>query len=107
MSRNGSVIIQILFEENLPYFMLIEANALKHWMDHFYGYGSWRAKIWFVSHEEGGGDLPEDIVISGGVVSLRAERAPSGKGRTYTIFATATDIAGNATTLTATCSAPK
>ena len=55
----------------------------------------------------GGGDLPGDIVISDGVVHLRAERAPSGKGRTYTIFATATDIAGHATSLTATCTVPK
>lgn len=30
-------------------------------MDHFYGYGSWDAKIWFVSYEEGGGDLPEEV----------------------------------------------
>ena len=55
----------------------------------------------------GGGDEPGDIVIIGGVVQLRAERAPSGKGRTYTVFATATDVAGNATTLTATCTVPK
>lgn len=30
-------------------------------MDHFYGYGSWDAKIWFVAYEEGGGDLPEEV----------------------------------------------
>jgi len=41
--------------------MLIEENALKHWIDHFYGYGSWDARIWFVSHEEGGGDLSEEV----------------------------------------------
>ena len=41
--------------------MLIEEKALKHWIDHFYGYGSWHAKIWFVGYEEGGGDLPEEV----------------------------------------------
>lgn len=41
--------------------MLIEENALKHWMDNFYGYGSWHARFWFVSHEEGGGELPEEV----------------------------------------------
>ena len=41
--------------------MLIEEKPLKHWMDHFYGYGSWNAKVWFVGHEEGGGDLPEEV----------------------------------------------
>jgi hypothetical protein len=55
----------------------------------------------------GGGDDPGDIVISGGSVRLRAERTPSGKGRVYTITATATDLAGNAMTSVATCSVPK
>jgi hypothetical protein len=41
--------------------MPLEADNLKHWIDHFYGYGSWDAPIWFVSHEDGGGDLPEDV----------------------------------------------
>jgi hypothetical protein len=41
--------------------MLIEEKALKYWIDNFYGYGSWQAKFWFVSHEEGGGDLPEEV----------------------------------------------
>ncbi|MEI9921654.1 MAG: hypothetical protein WDO14_23115 [Bacteroidota bacterium] len=41
--------------------MLIKEKPLQHWIDHFYGYGSWNAKIWFVSYEEGGGDLPEDV----------------------------------------------
>jgi len=41
--------------------MLIEEKPLHHWMDHFYGYGSWDAPIWFVAHEEGGGDLPEEV----------------------------------------------
>src|SRR5690606_23624360 len=41
--------------------MLIEEPRLRHWMDHFYGYGSWQAPIWFVAYEEGGGDLPEEV----------------------------------------------
>lgn len=41
--------------------MLIKEKPLQHWIDNFYGYGSWDAKIWFVSYEEGGGDLPEDV----------------------------------------------
>ena len=41
--------------------MLIKEETLRHWIDHFYGYGSWDAKIWFVGYEEGGGDLPEDV----------------------------------------------
>jgi hypothetical protein len=56
---------------------------------------------------QGGGDDPGDIVISGGTVQLRAERAPSSKGRTYTIVATATDLAGNTSSSTATCNVTK
>lgn len=41
--------------------MLIQAEPLQHWIQHFYGYGSWKAKIWFVAHEDGGGDLPEEV----------------------------------------------
>lgn len=41
--------------------MLIEAKSLQHWIDNFYGYGSWKASLWFVSFEDGGGDLPEEI----------------------------------------------
>ncbi|MBL7840644.1 MAG: hypothetical protein JNJ75_10920 [Cyclobacteriaceae bacterium] len=41
--------------------MLIQEKLLKHWMDYFYGYGSWNAKAWFVAFEESGGDLPEDV----------------------------------------------
>jgi hypothetical protein len=51
-------------------------------------------------------DLPGDILISGTTVQLRAERSPSGTGRIYTIIATAQDSAGNATTMTTTCSVP-
>jgi hypothetical protein len=41
--------------------MLIGEIPLQHWIDHFYGYGSWGSKIWFVALEEGGGDLPEEV----------------------------------------------
>lgn len=41
--------------------MLIQEKPLQHWIDHFYGYGSWHARIWFVSYEESGGDVPEDV----------------------------------------------
>lgn len=40
--------------------MLIQPEPLKHWIDNFYGYGSWESKMWFISHEESGGDLPEE-----------------------------------------------
>jgi hypothetical protein len=30
-------------------------------MDNFYGYGSWHARFWFIGHEEGGGELPEEV----------------------------------------------
>ena len=41
--------------------MLIEEKKLQHWIDHFYGYGSWQAPIWFVAYEDGGGELPEEV----------------------------------------------
>jgi hypothetical protein len=41
--------------------MLIEEKTLNYWIDNFYGYGSWNARIWFVGYEEGGGDLPEEV----------------------------------------------
>jgi hypothetical protein len=41
--------------------MLIEEKALKHWIDNFYGYGSWHAKFWFIGYEESGGELPEEV----------------------------------------------
>lgn len=41
--------------------MLINEDALKHWIEHFYGYGSWQTKYWFVAYEEGGGDTPEEV----------------------------------------------
>lgn len=41
--------------------MRIDDKNLHHWIEHYYGYGSWNARMWFVSHEEGGGDLPEEV----------------------------------------------
>lgn len=41
--------------------MLIREEQLQHWIEHFYGYGSWEAKVWFIAHEESGGDLPEEL----------------------------------------------
>jgi len=53
---------------------------------------------------------PDVLVVpdgSGGyVVTLRAERLGGGSGRLYTLTATATDLAGNAQTATATCAVP-
>lgn len=41
--------------------MLIEEKALRNWIDNFYGYGSWQARIWFVAYEESGGEVPEEV----------------------------------------------
>ena len=41
--------------------MLIEEEALRHWIDNFYGYGAWRARFWFIGYEEGGGEVPEEV----------------------------------------------
>lgn len=41
--------------------MLIKEDALKHWIENFYGYGSWEARLWFIGHEEGGGDTPQEV----------------------------------------------
>jgi len=41
--------------------MLIEERTLQHWIDNFYGYGSWQARFWFVSYEESGGDVPQEV----------------------------------------------
>lgn len=40
---------------------LISESALSHWIEHFYGYGSWEAPIWFINHEEPSADMPEDV----------------------------------------------
>lgn len=45
----------------LSYLVLIEEKKLTHWLEHFYGYGSWNANFWFVAFEEGGGDMPEEV----------------------------------------------
>lgn len=55
--------------------------------------------------------LDPQIVItpdgSGGfIVQLKAERLGNGSGRVYTLTATANDLAGNTTTVKATCSVP-
>jgi hypothetical protein len=41
--------------------MHIEDHALNHWIENFYGYGSWQAKCWFVAYEEGGGNTPDEV----------------------------------------------
>jgi N-acylglucosamine 2-epimerase len=48
----------------------------------------------------------DDIRIVGGSVDLRAERNGEGTGRVYTVNATVTDRAGNATTAKADCTVP-
>lgn len=47
-----------------------------------------------------------DVVISGGMVQLRATRAGKGIGRVYTIASQVSDLAGNVTGATATCTVP-
>jgi pantoate kinase len=54
----------------------------------------------------GDGDIAPDVVLTGGVMQLRAERAGNGAGRVYTITARATDRAGNVATETRTCVVP-
>ena len=51
--------------------MLIEAKVLKYWIDNFYGYGSWHARIWFVGYEESGGDIPEEVADKGDAHPVR------------------------------------
>ena len=52
-----------------------------------------------------------DVVISpngsgGFTVQLRADRLGNGTGRVYTVKATAMDLAGNTTAVSATCTVP-
>ncbi len=41
--------------------MLVEEKALTHWIDNFYGYGSWDARLWFIGYDEDGGKVPEEV----------------------------------------------
>ena len=54
----------------------------------------------------GSGDVAPDVVITSNVVQVRAERAGTGSGRVYTITASASDLAGNQVTASATCTVP-
>lgn len=54
----------------------------------------------------GDGDIAPDVIVTGGVVQLRAERAGNGAGRVYTVTARASDQAGNVATVTRTCLVP-
>ncbi|WP_243056550.1 AGE family epimerase/isomerase [Nocardioides sp. SR21] len=46
---------------------------------------------------------PDDVRVTGSRVWVRAELGPRGRDRTYTVTATATDLAGNQTTASGTC----
>jgi len=48
----------------------------------------------------------DDVVVDGGTVQVRADRDGHGDGRTYTVLATATDVAGNNTTRRGSCTVP-
>jgi pimeloyl-ACP methyl ester carboxylesterase len=58
------------------------------------------------SPRRGGKGDAQDVLVDGGQVWLRADRAGAGVGRTYTITASVSDLAGNNTTRTSTCSVP-
>lgn len=63
-----------------------------------------------IASSEADGDQPQ-FLVSGGplqpqTIQLRAERSGNGPGRVYTISATASDLAGNAATSSATCTVP-
>jgi alpha-tubulin suppressor-like RCC1 family protein len=49
---------------------------------------------------------PTDVVITGGVVRVRADRLGNGTGRVYTVTARAKDAAGQEAVATGTCTAP-
>lgn len=40
---------------------MLDAERLRAFMDDFYGYGTWNARLWFVGMEEGGGETLEEI----------------------------------------------
>jgi hypothetical protein len=50
---------------------------------------------------------PGDVVITNGVVLVRAERWRTGDGRVYTVAARVTDVAGNTANPTGTCIVPR
>ncbi len=41
--------------------MFIEEKKLQHWVNLFYGYGSWSARFWFIGYEESGGNSPQEV----------------------------------------------
>ena len=47
-----------------------------------------------------------DVAVDGGTVQVRAFRDDDGDGRVYTVTATVTDVAGNATVDAGTCAVP-
>jgi hypothetical protein len=51
----------------------------------------------------GQGNSAQDILITGSTVKVRAERSGTATGRIYTLTASASDLAGNRATATATC----
>ena len=61
---------------------------------------SWVETCTVVRHDEG------DIVVDGGSVAVRAEKADNGGARVYHLRATATDVAGNTRTAAGTCGVP-
>jgi hypothetical protein len=54
----------------------------------------------------GSGDVAPDVVITSNLVQVRAERAGTRLGRVYTVTASASDLAGNQATASATCTVP-
>jgi hypothetical protein len=55
----------------------------------------------------GDGDAAPDVIVTNGVVRVRAERAGNGSGRVYTITFSASDLAGNQGTASGTCTVPR
>jgi hypothetical protein len=47
-----------------------------------------------------------DVIVDGGSIHVRAEKADRGRARVYTLTAHATDVAGNATDGAAECVVP-